>query len=100
VWGLIRIAEHDGCAKETEVGFGGVNTVDLLGEFQDEITPNVCDGLAGIQLQPFSGATFFGNGISPNERRVHTGADPRQSVSSRYAWQTPSNVRSGRPRGH
>ena len=37
MWGLIRIAEHDGCAKETEVGFGGVNTVDLLGYEAGEI---------------------------------------------------------------
>jgi hypothetical protein len=39
------------------------------------------------QVRPFSGT----NGISLNEYRVHTGADPRQSVSSLDAQQTSSN---------
>jgi len=48
------------------------------------------------QSGPFSGT----DGISPNECRVHTSADPRHSVSSLDALQTHSNEGQDGPRWH
>ena len=44
-------AEHDGCAKEAEVGFGGVNTVDLLGYEPGEIEAGTTEVVRGDVLK-------------------------------------------------
>ncbi len=69
-------AEHDGCAKEAEVGFGGVDTVDLLGYEAGEIEAGTAEVVRGDVLKD---AGLGSPGIEV-DRGGHTAVAVRKGV--------------------